>query len=76
MSLQFHDVHNATGSSYRFFDSSGARLTPLESYVYAEGNEPLLFTIEIPQGSTGLDIRINDPGPTGTSTWNLQLTSQ
>ena len=76
VSLQFHDVHNATGSSYRFFDSSGARLTPLESYVYAEGNEPLLFTIEIPQGSTGLDIRINDPGPTGTSTWNLQLTSQ
>lgn len=63
-----------TGSSYRFVDSSGAQLHPLESYVYAEGNDPFLFTIEIPQGSTGLDIYMNYQGSAGS--WTLQLTSQ
>jgi hypothetical protein len=76
VSLQYNDINNATGSSYRFEDSSGVQLDPLESYVYAEGDDPLLFTLEIPQGSTGLNIYMNDQGSAGTSTWDLELTAQ
>ena len=76
VTLQYNDINNAIGSSYRFEDSSGAQLDPLESYVYAEGNDPYLFTIEIPQGSTGLNIYMNDQGSSGTSTWDINLTAQ
>ena len=76
VSLQYNDINNVTGSSYRFVDSSGAQLDPLESYVYAEGNDPLLFTLEIPQGSTGLDVYMNDQGSAGSSAWDINLTAQ
>jgi sporulation protein YlmC with PRC-barrel domain len=70
-----HDLNNGHGD-FAFIDSSGDILYGLEPAVFAGEGEPFLFTLEIPQGSTGLTVHINQKYDPGTSTWELRLTSQ